>query len=187
MSSSHVAKLKKLEAPQRKPLGPSLPEWRIAAVQAFAKHVTPKHAALLDIALYNHLTAKYKNQENASVESAVFQKIYSQRVRGLIALLDENSNAFQPQLLDKLKMEGAESIVVMKPWETSPDKWAHVIDMYQKEITGLAKKAKSTSNLFTCGKCHKKETSYYEMQSRSSDEPMTTYISCINCGHQWKL
>jgi DNA-directed RNA polymerase subunit M/transcription elongation factor TFIIS len=40
--------------------------------------------------------------------------------------------------------------------------------------------------MFTCGKCKSKKTSYYELQTRSADEPMTAYITCHGCGNRWK-
>lgn len=40
--------------------------------------------------------------------------------------------------------------------------------------------------LFTCGKCKSKKTTYTQYQTRSADEPMTTYILCVNCGKRWK-
>lgn len=43
------------------------------------------------------------------------------------------------------------------------------------------------SGLFKCGKCKSKKTTYYQMQTRSADEPMTTYVTCIECGHRWKF
>lgn len=42
------------------------------------------------------------------------------------------------------------------------------------------------SGLFTCGKCRSKKTTYYQMQTRSADEPMTTFVTCINCSKRWK-
>lgn len=39
---------------------------------------------------------------------------------------------------------------------------------------------------FTCGKCKSKKTTYYQLQTRSADEPMTTFVSCLNCGKRWK-
>lgn len=44
---------------------------------------------------------------------------------------------------------------------------------------------------YRCNKCVKNKryalnTSYYEKQTRSSDEPMTIFISCITCGFKWK-
>ena len=64
--------------------------------------------------------------------------------------------------------------------------WKSATEKYQSEIANMAQGNKATSNLFLCTKCNKKETSYFEMQTRSSDEPMTTFITCVNCGNQWK-
>merc|ERR1712194_422590 len=40
--------------------------------------------------------------------------------------------------------------------------------------------ALSTSGLFTCGKCKSTRTTYYQLQTRSSDEPMTTFVQCLS-------
>lgn len=40
---------------------------------------------------------------------------------------------------------------------------------------------------FTCGKCKTNKTTYYQMQTRSADEPMTTFVRCLNCGNRWKF
>ena len=36
----------------------------------------------------------------------------------------------------------------------------------------------ATTDQFQCGKCKKRQTSYYQMQTRSADEPMTTFVIC---------
>ncbi|KAL3653382.1 hypothetical protein CASFOL_003063 [Castilleja foliolosa] len=46
---------------------------------------------------------------------------------------------------------------------------------------------KATTNEFTCGRCRKKETTYYQLQTRSADEPMTTFVTCVNCNNHWKF
>jgi len=43
------------------------------------------------------------------------------------------------------------------------------------------------SGMFTCGKCKKSQTTYFQMQTRSSDEPMTTFVTCLNCSNRWKF
>ena len=40
--------------------------------------------------------------------------------------------------------------------------------------------------LFRCRKCKSYRTTYYEMQTRSADEPMTVFVSCHNCDSKWK-
>eukprot|EP00746_Dinoflagellata_sp_MGD_P066169 gnl/MRDRNA2_/MRDRNA2_27456_c0_seq1.p1 gnl/MRDRNA2_/MRDRNA2_27456_c0~~gnl/MRDRNA2_/MRDRNA2_27456_c0_seq1.p1 ORF type:complete len:352 (+),score=87.07 gnl/MRDRNA2_/MRDRNA2_27456_c0_seq1:66-1121(+) len=43
------------------------------------------------------------------------------------------------------------------------------------------------SGMFTCGKCKGTKTTYFQMQTRSSDEPMTTFVTCITCNNRWKF
>ena len=53
--------------------------------------------------------------------------------------------------------------------------------------TGSSKpQGMATSNRFKCRKCGKRECSYYQLQTRSADEPMTNFITCLNCGSNWK-
>ena len=40
--------------------------------------------------------------------------------------------------------------------------------------------------LFRCNRCKSYKTTYYEMQTRSADEPMTVFITCHNCNSRWK-
>jgi transcription elongation factor S-II len=42
------------------------------------------------------------------------------------------------------------------------------------------------SGMFTCGRCKSKRTTFYLLQTRSADEPMTAFISCMGCGNKWK-
>jgi DNA-directed RNA polymerase subunit M/transcription elongation factor TFIIS len=42
------------------------------------------------------------------------------------------------------------------------------------------------AGMFKCGKCKCKKVTYYQMQTRSADEPMTTFFTCIGCGAKWK-
>jgi DNA-directed RNA polymerase subunit M/transcription elongation factor TFIIS len=36
-----------------------------------------------------------------------------------------------------------------------------------------------------CPKCSQMRTFSYSKQTRSSDEPMTTFAQCMNCKHKW--
>ncbi|KAF4589484.1 transcription elongation factor s-ii [Ophiocordyceps camponoti-floridani] len=46
---------------------------------------------------------------------------------------------------------------------------------------------KSISDSLECGRCKKKRVSYTQAQTRSADEPMTTFCECMGCGHRWKF
>ena len=50
----------------------------------------------------------------------------------------------------------------------------------------LSRNDENFVGLFTCNKCKSKKTTYYQMQTRSADEPMTTFVTCLNCSKRWK-
>jgi hypothetical protein len=52
---------------------------------------------------------------------------------------------------------------------------------------GAADNCKGETDQFKCGKCKGRRTSYYQMQTRSADEPMTTFVSCLICNNHWKV
>ncbi|GFP86627.1 transcription elongation factor a protein 2 [Phtheirospermum japonicum] len=45
----------------------------------------------------------------------------------------------------------------------------------------------ASTDEFTCGRCRKKETTYYQVKMRSRDEHMTTFVTCVNCYNMWKF
>jgi DNA-directed RNA polymerase subunit M/transcription elongation factor TFIIS len=49
----------------------------------------------------------------------------------------------------------------------------------------LAKPFEVVEGVVECGKCHSKKTWSVQRQTRSQDEPMTTFSRCVECGHQW--
>ena len=44
----------------------------------------------------------------------------------------------------------------------------------------------SMTDAIKCGKCKNNKISYQELQTRSGDESMTIFFTCIVCGHKWK-
>ncbi|GAA5981191.1 hypothetical protein JCM11641_003142 [Rhodosporidiobolus odoratus] len=43
------------------------------------------------------------------------------------------------------------------------------------------------TDAFQCGKCKQRRCMYYQMQTRSADEPMTTFVTCLSCNNRWKF
>jgi transcription elongation factor S-II len=51
----------------------------------------------------------------------------------------------------------------------------------------VAQEEKSVSTQLKCGKCGQRKVSYTQAQTRSADEPMTTFCECVVCGNRWKF
>ncbi|PYI33738.1 transcription elongation factor [Aspergillus indologenus CBS 114.80] len=50
----------------------------------------------------------------------------------------------------------------------------------------VAQAERSISTSLQCGKCGQRKVTYTEAQTRSADEPMTLFCTCMNCGKSWR-
>jgi hypothetical protein len=61
------------------------------------------------------------------------------------------------------------------------------LEMEKMNPAMVAQVEKSISKEFQCSKCKERTVSYSQAQTRSADEPMTTFCECWNCGNRWKF
>lgn len=50
----------------------------------------------------------------------------------------------------------------------------------------IEKHGEVTEGVYRCRNCGGKRTIQHEQQTRSADEPMTLFITCVNCKNTWK-
>lgn len=78
-------------------------------------------------------------------------------------------------------------VAFMTHQELCPEKWCQMIEAKSKrDKNKFETNISAATDSFTCRKCKGNQCTYYQMQTRSADEPMTCYISCIICGNRWK-
>lgn len=82
-------------------------------------------------------------------------------------------------------------VVAMRPEQLQPEgAYAKAVEdnvhkeMYKEHLIQQA--LENHVGFFTCAKCKSIKTTYFQLQTRSADEPMTVYVSCLNCGKRWK-
>lgn len=72
-------------------------------------------------------------------------------------------------------------------YDLKPSHWKDLKDQqFRRDKRILEGNLAMATDRFRCSRCQKKMCTYYELQTRSADEPMTIFISCVNCGKQWK-
>ncbi|KAF5919491.1 hypothetical protein HPG69_016574 [Diceros bicornis minor] len=114
---------------------------------------------------------------------------YKNRVRSRISNLKDAKN---PDLRRNV-LCGAispQQIAVMTSEEMASDELKEIRKAMTKEAIRehqMARTGGTQTDLFTCGKCRKKNCTYTQVQTRSSDEPMTTFVVCNECGNRWKV
>jgi transcription elongation factor S-II len=123
-----------------------------------------------------------------SWDSIPFKTIYKKNFVKVFSNISTNKNAdFVTQKL-KLNVWEPESIVSMTPQQLYPDIWEELMLKNRKKLDTLSlqKNVQGTS-MFKCGKCKLNNCTYFQMQTRSADEPMTTFVTCLNCSNRWKF
>ena len=136
-------------------------------------------------------------QVATSVESVMFERIgwsntikkaYYQSI--LFNLKDpKNPDLRRKVLLGEIKPE---SLVTMSAEEMASHKrQSENIQIQLKRLKRCVHDAdeeeKATTDMFQCSRCRERKCTYYQMQTRSADEPMTTYVTCVKCNKHWKV
>ena len=130
-----------------------------------------------------------------AVETAMFEKIKGQnkKIRSILFNMSDSKN---PDLRRKVLMGEVkpEKLVIMSNTEMASEELQLRIKQIEEKslekcLTGrwTSAEEKATTDQFRCGKCGQRKTTYHQMQTRSADEPMTTYVTCVNCNNHWKF
>ena len=74
------------------------------------------------------------------------------------------------------------------PVDHEPGRWRTLIQEAIAREIALHSKSKTASIHMFCGSCKRKtKCDYYQLQTRSADEPMTTFVTCLECDRRWKF
>lgn len=131
----------------------------------------------------------------AATEDCIFNEFkntevkYKNRIRSRVANLKDTRN---PRLRENvlLGIIAPSRLAVMTPHEMASDEMKDLRAKLTKEAIDdhqMAQQGGTKSDLFKCGRCGHRDTTYNQVQTRSADEPMTTFVLCNNCGNRWKF
>ena len=77
-------------------------------------------------------------------------------------------------------------IANLKADEIFPELWEPIKKrLWEKQVI-LGQPQDINDGIAQCGKCKSMKTTYYSLQTRSADEPMTNFFTCHDCGKRWK-
>ncbi|XP_030382264.1 transcription elongation factor S-II-like [Scaptodrosophila lebanonensis] len=84
----------------------------------------------------------------------------------------------------------AEELAKMSPEEMASDEMKSLRRSFAIEAMSdaqLTTNQGTHTEMLKCGKCKKRNCTYNQLQTRSADEPMTTFVHCNECGNRWKF
>lgn len=119
-----------------------------------------------------------------------FRDIYKDISNKILTNIDPNSYIGNKKLLIDL-WEGTIDITLlpkMSPDELYPAKWEPLIqEKIRREMLKYDMSNKAVTESYRCPKCKTSKAYYYQVQLRSSDEPMSLLLECCNCRYPWRI
>jgi len=95
-----------------------------------------------------------------------------------------NDNKFnQLEKIDIIDVDTLNEYILQTPQERCPKLWDKIIK--KTEFIEEKKNNIYTTDIYECFKCHKRRCTIEIIQTRSADEPATTFVNCVVCGNHW--
>ena len=144
----------------------------------------------IEKSIYNYTINYSKNKGiKQKWSNPVFKNLYLAKSRSLYSNIKTTSYVKNPDFKDKIKENklDIDNIANLSTYDIFPDIWKSLInDRIQKDKLKYDLKPEAMTDAFKCRKCSGRSCSYYEVQTRSADEPMTQFINCLDCGNRWR-
>jgi len=116
-------------------------------------------------------------------ENSRFVQLYTDRLRTICINL-KNSELLQSLNSGEITPQ---QLAFMTHQEMDPEHWRKWIEQKaMRDANKFTNNIQASTDMFTCKKCKGKRCTYYELQTRSADEPATIFVTCLDCGKNWK-
>jgi len=143
-----------------------------------------KNSINLEKGIFNFALSEAKNRKVVKKwDNPYFVQIYVDRLRSIF------TNLNNPHLLEQVNSSTIKphTIAFMTHQEMRPDKWDELITAKSKrDQNKFENNLEAATDTFTCRKCKSNKCTYMQLQLRSADEPMTTFVTCLSCGNRWR-
>jgi len=121
----------------------------------------------------NNINVKYKNN------------VLIANLNDLITSINENNLSLIDSINDDVITSN--SLPYLRPHELYYSQWSQILEK-QERIKDKQNNVQTT-DLYQCKKCNERKCSIIQIQTRSADEPMTVFVTCMNrnCGNKWRI
>ena len=122
-----------------------------------------------------------------NIDESLIESIYMDKEDDILKNIDYKSELNNKNFLQRIENNDIDpkNIAYLDPHEIHPEYWEPIIEKFkfrEDKVKNIA-----TTDMFTCSKCKEKRCTVAQMQTRSADEPMTVFVTCMECGHTFKF
>lgn len=151
----------------------------------FAVTLGPVKGRQLEVALFNHVLRTCERDRVRFLWPGLARERFITRAIGT----DVFNLRRNPALVARLATGelGLKRFVAMPPWEVDPGRWEEVFFRAAgRALKTSGRVEDAPDGLVQCSRCRSMKTTYTQMQTRSADEPMTSFFLCLACQKRWK-
>jgi transcription elongation factor S-II len=145
----------------------------------------------IEESIYNYALEQSKNSGiDQDINNKYFKRKYVNKVTSLYNNLDESSYINNKGFLKRLLNNeiDVKNIAFLSPQEINVEHWKVYLDKQSANDDFLGSRTMGIkTNEYKCSRCKNNECTYYLLQTRSADEPMSTFVTCLNCNHKWSF
>jgi len=164
-------------------------DYRKNVLEHLNKYVSSENSNDIERSIFNWtIVTSEQNSITRLWTNTIFKNLYIEKAANIIDNINPDSHIGNKNLILKIKNGTIDpsNIVNMSPYDIFPEKWELIIKRQENTIIEKERE-KAYTDQFKCHKCKQKKCTYYQMQTRSADEPMTVFITCVNCKNKWKI
>jgi len=168
---------------------------KITNSQVFRENIQTKISGILDVpddsisinlekGVFNYALKEATRKKIVKKwENPQFTSIYIDRLRSIYMNL--KNDVFLKHI--RSGEIDSKNVAFMTHQEFDPEKWRVLIEKKMKrDASKYDDNIQASTDMYTCRKCKSKRCTYYEMQTRSADEPATIFVTCLDCGKHWR-
>jgi len=144
----------------------------------------------IEISIFNAIICKSTDKNlPRKWNSNRFKTMYELKKEDVLLNIDLSSIIGSNYIFESLiqKRLLPHEIGFLRPQDLCPERWATII--LEAGNHRRQKIQQAFSSEFKCPRCKQWKSTYTEVQTRSADEPMTIFATCVNpqCKHQWRM
>jgi DNA-directed RNA polymerase subunit M/transcription elongation factor TFIIS len=150
------------------------------ALMRLSVHVPLNIADSIEKGTFEMTLIDLSNEKEDAVEFT-FNKYWC-RINDICLNLDQTNKRINNLTLRPALLDGSMDpywVAFMSPQQMHPIRWK--VELEKRRIAEQTNTDKKVTDIYKCRKCGDRKSTTTQMQTRSADEPMTIFVTCLTC------
>ena len=159
---------------------------RKEALFTIAKYVSFSIAIQIENGIFEYSLILISNEKPDSIE--FIENVYRSKTLDICFNIDVNNEKINNKTLKPWILDGGldpHFVAFILPHQMHPARWTKELE--RRRIVEMADNNKKVTDIYKCRKCGDRKSTTTQMQTRSADEPMTIFVTCVTCYNTFSI